>query len=126
MSKVVLDASMSLGRVRRPVRMSGRQSRWGTAANACTHGWPGTGPTPEHPRRACAERWTRPVGATVIGRRTFDSSAWARGAARHGRVFPASWSPIAARPDLLGDNGGMFAFDALEARQRISRRPLPP
>ena len=41
------------------------------------------------------------VGATVIGRRPFDLGVgpWA---ARHGRVFPASWSPNHSRQDIAG------------------------
>ncbi len=54
------------------------------------------------------------VGATVIGRRTFDlgqkpwgGTPWAG--------LPSFVVTHRPQPDLLGDNGGTFAFDGLEA-----------
>jgi dihydrofolate reductase len=61
------------------------------------------------------------VGATVIGRRTFDLGAGPWG----GTPWPAIPSFVVthrARPDLLGNNGGMFAFDGLEAAVRRAKQ----
>jgi len=54
------------------------------------------------------------VGAAVIGRRTLDLGV-GPGAARRGPVCPALWSRIGRCLDPLGDNGGTFAFDGLQA-----------
>lgn len=54
------------------------------------------------------------VGAAVIGRRTFDLGLGPWG----GTPWPGVPSFVVThrvRPDLLGDNGGTFAFDGLEA-----------
>ena len=54
------------------------------------------------------------VGATLIGRRTFDLGLRPWG----GTPWPGVASFVIThrpRPDLLGDNGGVFAFDALTA-----------
>jgi dihydrofolate reductase len=54
------------------------------------------------------------VGATIIGRRTFDLGLGPWG----GTPWPGIPSFVVThrpRPDLLGDNGGQFAFDGLQA-----------
>jgi dihydrofolate reductase len=54
------------------------------------------------------------VGAAIIGRRTFDLGVGPWG----GTPWPGVPSFVIthrARPDLLGDNGGTFAFDGLQA-----------
>jgi dihydrofolate reductase len=61
------------------------------------------------------------VGATVIGRRTFDLGLGPWG----GTPWPGVPSFVAThrpRPDLLGDNGGTFAFDGLHAAVRRARQ----
>ena len=61
------------------------------------------------------------VGATVIGRRTFDLGVGPWG----GTPWPGVPSFVVthrARPDLLGDNGGTFAFDGLEAAVRRAKQ----
>jgi dihydrofolate reductase len=61
------------------------------------------------------------VGATVIGRRTFDLGVGPWG----GTPWPGIPSFVVthrARQDLLGNNGGMFAFDGLEAAVRRAKQ----
>jgi dihydrofolate reductase len=60
------------------------------------------------------------VGATVIGRRTFDLGLGPWG----GTPWPGIPSFVIThriREDLRGDNGGTFAFDGLEAAVRRAR-----
>jgi dihydrofolate reductase len=60
------------------------------------------------------------VGATVIGRRTFDLGVGPWG----GTPWPGVPSFVGThrtREDLLGDNGGTFAFDGLEAAARRAK-----
>ena len=60
------------------------------------------------------------VGAAVIGRRTFDLGLGPWG----GTPWPGIPSFVIThrtREDLLGDNGGTFAFDGLEAAVRRAR-----
>jgi len=60
------------------------------------------------------------VGAGVIGRRTFDLGVGPWG----GTPWPGVPSFVVThrtRGDLLGDNGGTFAFDGLEAAARRAR-----
>src|SRR5580693_6302418 len=60
------------------------------------------------------------VGAAVIGRRTFDLGVGPWG----GTPWPGVPSFVVThrtREDLLGDNGGTFAFDGLEAAARRAR-----
>ena len=62
------------------------------------------------------------VGATVIGRRTFDLGVGPWG----GTPWPGVPSFVVThrtREDLLGDNGGTFAFDGLEAAARRAGMP---
>jgi dihydrofolate reductase len=61
------------------------------------------------------------VGATIIGRRTFDLGIGPWG----GTPWPGVPSFVVthrARPDLLGNNGGTFAFDGLEAAARRAKQ----
>jgi dihydrofolate reductase len=61
------------------------------------------------------------VGATVIGRRTFDLGVGPWG----GTPWPGMPSFVVThrtQPDLLGRNGGLFAFDGLEAAARRARQ----
>lgn len=61
------------------------------------------------------------VGAAVIGRRTFDLGVGPWG----GTPWPGVPSFVVthrARPDLLGDNGGTFAFDGLQAAVRRAKQ----
>jgi dihydrofolate reductase len=60
------------------------------------------------------------VGGAVIGRRTFDLGVGPWG----GTPWPGVPSFVVThrtREDLLGDNGGTFAFDGLEAAARRAR-----
>jgi dihydrofolate reductase len=60
------------------------------------------------------------VGATVIGRRTFDLGVGPWG----GTPWPGMPSFVVThrtQPDLLGKNGGLFAFDGLEAAARRAK-----
>ncbi len=103
MSKVILDVSMSLDgftsgpnvRAEEPMGDGGENLHTWTTADA---------------RAKLDAR----VGATVIGRRTFELglSPWG------GTPWPGIPSFVVThrpRPDLLGDNGGTFAFDGLES-----------
>ncbi|MFC6896920.1 dihydrofolate reductase family protein [Nonomuraea dietziae] len=60
------------------------------------------------------------MGATLIGRRTFDLGLGPWG----GTPFPGIPSFVVThrtREDLLGDNGGTFAFDGLQAAARRAK-----
>jgi dihydrofolate reductase len=60
------------------------------------------------------------VGAAVIGRRTFDLGVGTWGGTPWAGV-PSFVVTHRTREDLLGDNGGTFAFDGLEAAARRAR-----
>ena len=101
----------------RPDRTSGRRIPWGRAASGCTSGcgWPGTGRTAGSTSASSPVIAT--VGGAVIGRRTFDLGVGPWG----GTPWPGVPSFVVThrtREDLLGDNGGTFAFDGLEAAAR--------
>lgn len=108
MSKVVLDVSMSLDgftagpnvRPEEPMGDGGER----------LHEWmAGAGPDAR-----VVEEVNAMVGATVIGRRTFDLGLRPWG----GTPWPSVPSFVVThrtREDLLGGNGGTFAFDGLEA-----------
>ncbi|AUI63010.1 dihydrofolate reductase family protein [Amycolatopsis sp. BJA-103] len=111
MSKVVLDVSMSLDgftagpNVRDDEPMGDGGER--------LHEWMGTD------ARVFEEVNAR-VGATVIGRRTFDLGLRPWG----GTPWPGVPSFVVThrtREDLLGDNGGTFAFGGLEAAVRRAK-----
>jgi dihydrofolate reductase len=64
------------------------------------------------------------VGAAIIGRRTFDLGVGLWG----GTPFPGVPSFVVthrARQDLLGGNGGTFAFEGLEAAARRAKDAAP-
>src|SRR4029453_18596960 len=93
-------------------------SRWGTAANGLLSGMQGRG---------------RPAGATSPSRGSRpgrlgppspggvpSTSAWAVG--RHAVAWRSSFVVThRTREDLLGDNGGTFAFDGLEAAAKRAK-----
>ena len=117
MSKVVLNVSMSLDGFttgpnvteREPMGVGGEQ----------LHEWMFAGA--EDGVDAGVRRETDAmVGATIIGRRTFDLGLGPWG----GTPWPGIPSFVVShrtREDLLGDNGGRFAFDGLEAAARRAR-----
>lgn len=119
MSKVVLDVSMSLDgftagpNVREAEPMGDGGER--------LHAWmAGTGPDGQIDIGVRREV-DATVGATVIGRRTFDLGVGPWG----GTPWPGIPSFVVthrARQDLLGNNGGMFAFDGLEAAVRRAKQ----
>lgn len=116
MSKVVLDVAMSLdGFITGP--NVGEKAPMGEGGERL-HEWmwaAGDAPDGE------ADRGFSPmkaiVGAAIIGRRTFDLGVGPWG----GTPWPGVPSFVVThriRPDLLGDNGGTFAFDGLAAAAR--------
>ena len=112
MGKVVLDVSISLDgfaagpNVREAEPMGDGGER--------LHEWmAGQGPGGEIDD-AVRREVDAAVGATVIGRRTFDLGLGPWG----GTPWPGVPSFVVThrtRPDLLGDNGGTFAFDGMRA-----------
>src|SRR5205823_11602715 len=112
MAKVVLDVSISLDgfaagpNVREAAPMGDGGER--------LHEWmAGQGPEGEIDD-AVRREVDAAVGATVIGRRTFDLGLGPWG----GTPWPGVPSFVVThrtRQDLLGDNGGTFAFDGMRA-----------
>jgi dihydrofolate reductase len=119
MSKVVLDVSMSLdGFIAGPnVREAEPMGDGGERL----HAWmAGNGPDAQIDIGVRREV-DATVGATVIGRRTFDLGVGPWG----GTPWPAMPSFVVThrtRPDLLGKNGGVFAFDGLQAAARRAKQ----
>src|SRR5436305_12275154 len=121
MSKVVLDVSMSLDgfmagpNVRRAVPMGDGGER--------LHAWmAGSGPDGDIDAGVRREA-DATVGAAGIGRRTFDPGLgrWAGGT-----PWPSIPSFVVthrARQDLLGSNGGTFAFDGCTPLSGAPSRP---
>jgi dihydrofolate reductase len=118
MSKVVLDVSMSVDgftagpnvREREPMGDGGERLHEWMAGNG-----PDSGVDISVRRELDAT-----VGAAVIGRRTFDLGVGPWG----GTPWPGVPSFVVThrtREDLLGDNGGTFAFDGLEAAARRAK-----
>ncbi|GAA2851450.1 dihydrofolate reductase family protein [Nonomuraea rubra] len=115
MSKVILDVSVSLDgftagpdvRPEEPMGDGGER----------LHEWMGNAsPVDQDMRRQVDAA----VGAVVIGRHTFDLGLRPWG----GTPWPGVPSFVVThrtREDLLGDNGGTFAFDGLEAAVRRAR-----
>jgi len=118
MSKVVLDVSVSLdGFAAGPnVRKAEPMGDGGEGL----HEWmAGAGPDGEIDKGVQKEV-NASVGATVIGRRTFDLGLEPWG----GTPWPGIPSFVVthrAQPDLLGKNGGVFAFDTLENAVRRAK-----
>ncbi|ADB32984.1 bifunctional deaminase-reductase domain protein [Kribbella flavida DSM 17836] len=118
MSKIVLDVSVSLdgfsaGPNVRPEEPMGDGGEG-------LHAWMGgEGPNADIDagiRRELDES----VGATLVGRRTFDLGLKPWG----GTPWPGVPSFVVThrtRDDLLGDNGGTFAFDGLESAARRAK-----
>ncbi len=118
MTKVVLDVSMSLDgfttgpnvRQKEPMGDGGER----------LHDWmAGTGPDGEVDIGVRREV-DAAVGAAIIGRRTFDLGVGPWG----GTPWPGVPSFVVThriREDLLGDNGGTFAFDGLQAAARRAK-----
>ena len=118
MSKVVLDVSMSLDGFTAGPDV-GPAEPMGVGGERLHEWMAGTGPEGAVDVSACREVDAR-VGATVIGRRTFDLGLGPWG----GTPWPGVPSFVVThrvREDLLGDNGGTFAFDGLEAAARRAR-----
>lgn len=122
MGKVVLDVSMSLDgftagpnvRDAEPMGDGGERLHAWMAENG-----------PEGEIDAAVRREVdAAVGATVIGRRTFDLGLGPWG----GTPWPGVPSFVVthrARQDLLGNNGGTFAFDGMRAAVRRAKQPGP-
>jgi len=118
MSKVVLDVSVSLDgftagpnvRAEEPMGDGGER----------LHEWmDGTGPDGDIDAGVFREV-NASVGAAVIGRRTFDLGVGLWG----GTPWPEAPGFVVThrpRPDLRGDNGGLFAFDGLAAAVRRAK-----
>ena len=119
MSKVVMDVSMSLDgfsagpniRPEEPMGDGGER----------LHDWAFGGDGPDGEVDGAVRReLDEMVGATIIGRRTFDLGLAPWG----GTPWPGVPSFVVThrtREDLLGDNGGTFAFDGLEAAARRAK-----
>ncbi|MEV4059667.1 dihydrofolate reductase family protein [Nonomuraea dietziae] len=119
MSRIVLDVSVSLDgfttgpNVREEEPMGDGGER--------LHEWhAGNGPDGEIDLGVLRQS-EETVGATLIGRRTFDLGLGPWG----GTPFPGIPSFVVThrtREDLLGDNGGTFAFDGLQAAARRAKQ----
>jgi dihydrofolate reductase len=119
MSKVVLDVSMSLDgftagpNVRDDEPMGDGGER--------LHAWMAGNGTDSEIDVAVRREVDATVGAAVIGRRTFDLGVGPWG----GTPWPGVPSFVVthrARQDLLGNNGGTFAFDGLQAAVRRAKQ----
>lgn len=120
MSKIVLDVSMSLdGFIAGPnVRAAEPMGDGGERL----HAWMfRKGPDADEIDLGVRREFDGTIGATVIGRRTFDLGVGPWG----GTPWPGMPSFVVThrtQPDLLGKNGGLFAFDGLEAAARRARQ----
>ena len=119
MSKVVLDVSMSLDGFTAGPDISDAEPMG--EGGERLHEWmwkAGTGADGD------ADQGFSPadavVGATIIGRHTFDLGLRRWGGTPWPGV-PAFVVTHRTRSDLLGDNGGTFAFDGLEAAARRAK-----
>jgi dihydrofolate reductase len=61
------------------------------------------------------------IAATIVGRRTFDLGVGPWGGTPWNGL-PSFVVTHRSQPDLLGKNGGLFAFDGLEAAARRARQ----
>lgn len=118
MSKVVLDVSMSLDGFTAGPNI-GEAAPMGDGGERLHKWMAGNGPDGGADIGVLKEV-NATVGATVIGRRTFDLGLDPWG----GTPWPGTPSFVVThriREDLLGDNGGTFAFDGLEAAARRAK-----
>jgi dihydrofolate reductase len=118
MSKVVLDVSMSLDGFTAGPNV-GEAAPMGDGGERLHEWMAGRGPDGGVDVGVRGEV-DATVGATVIGRRTFDLGVGPWG----GTPWPGVPSFVVThrtREDLLGDNGGTFAFDGLEAAARRAK-----
>lgn len=116
MSRIILDVSVSLdGFTAGPnVREAEPMGDGGEGL----HDWMGgSGDVDREVRR----QTDAAVGATIVGRRTFDLGLKPWGGTPWSGV-PSFVVTHRKRPDLVGDNGGVFAFDGLEATARRARQ----
>jgi dihydrofolate reductase len=118
MSKIVLDVSMSLDgftagpNVREAEPMGDGGER--------LHEWMAGKEPDDGVDVGIRQEVDASVGATIIGRRTFDLGVGPWG----GTPWPGVPSFVVShrtREDLLGDNGGTFAFAGLEAAARRAK-----
>jgi dihydrofolate reductase len=113
MSKIVLDVSMSLDGFTTGPKV-GPEAPMGVGGERL-HDWMfSEGPD------AALRTESASVGATIIGRRTFDLGLKPWG----GTPWPGVPSFVVThrtRADLLGDNSGRFAFDGLRAAARRAK-----
>ena len=123
MTKVVLDVSVSLDgftsgpNVREAEPMGDGGER--------LHEWMG-GTGPDGEIDAGVRKEVDAIGgATVVGRRTFDLGLRPWGGTPW-RGLPSFVVTHRTREDLLGKNGGVFAFDGLEAAVRRARQAAEP
>jgi dihydrofolate reductase len=115
MSAVVLDVSMSLDGFTAGPNV-GPAEPMGEGGERLHEWMAGTGPGGDVDLSIHREA-DEAVGATIIGRRTFNLGLGPWG----GTPWPGIPSFVVThrtRDDLLGDNGGTFAFDGLEAAAR--------
>src|SRR5689334_10350892 len=112
MSSVVLDVSMSLDGFAAGPNVSDA-APMGEGGERLHEWMAGKGPGGEIDA-AVFDAVNASVGATVVGRRTFDIGLPLWG----GTPWPGIPSFVVThrpQPDLLGENGGTFAFDELTA-----------
>jgi dihydrofolate reductase len=118
MSKVVLDVSMSLDgfmaglNVRADAPMGDGGER--------LHEWMFSKGSDSGVDGAVRREVAAMVGSTIIGRRTFDVGLCPWGGTPWAGV-PSFVVTHRTRDDLLGDNGGTFAFDGLAAAVRRAK-----
>ena len=118
MSKVVLDVSMSLDGFTAGPNVRDREPM-GDGGEGL-HDWM-AGKGPDGGVDIGVRRQVdATVGATVIGRRTFDLGLGPWGGTPWAGV-PSFVVTHRTREDLLGDNGGTFAFDGLQAAVRRAK-----
>src|SRR5688572_24534865 len=123
MAKVVLDVSVSLDGFAAGPNV--RQAEPMGDGGERLHEWmAGTGPDGQIDLDARKEV-DAGIGAALIGRRTFDLGLRPWG----GTPWPGIPSFVVThqlRPDLLGDNGGTFAFDGLETAVQRAKQAAGP
>ena len=115
MSNVVLDVSMSLDGFTAGPNL--REAEPMGDGGERLHAWMAGNGIDSEIDGAVRREVDATVGATVIGRRTFDLGVGPWG----GTPWPGTPSFVVthrARQDLLGNNGGTFAFDGLQAAVR--------